>query len=238
MSVGFRIFVLIVLAFAALWIYRFREPELERLFAGFQTQAQDASFASNDVAVMHLRRPVRQFMPPVDPSSLGSPDWAPDGMTWDPLSPEETAEYALLADLPPGEVPPQEHIPGFEYDANGQVILPAPPDPDLLPPDEEVFDKDLKSDGEILDTDVKPLSESGEQRVSSRTHAVAEKETLSRIARKYFPDNSKGVTLLFEANKDRLGLKSPNEIFAGQVLVIPSAAKSRAVTRDGTTQSE
>lgn len=241
MSIGFRIFILIVVAFAALWIYRFREPELQRLFVGFQTQAQErAQFSRNDVAVAHLTRP-RQFFPPVDPSSLGSVDWARDGETWDPRDPRladvpQASDWDPLAELPLEQMPPEEYIPGLEYDADGQVIL---PDPDLLPTSgEELFEKDLKSGSGNLDRDAKPFSQSVEQRVSPRTHTVAEKETLSRIARKYFPGNSRGVALLFEANKGRLGLSSPHEIFAGQVLVIPDTVPSRTVTRNATTHSE
>ena len=214
MSIGFRIFVLIVLAFAALWVYRFREPELQRLFFGFQTQAQDR------VPVPGSEGAYAELFPPIDPSAMRSPDWSPDG-TWDPVEELPPQEWS-----PDGEFGENVEYDAFydaDYDAEYDTVVGGDlPDPDLLPDDPtELSEKDLKSDAQENDIDVKGISQSGE-RVSPRTHTVADKETLSRIARKYLPGNSRGVTLLFEANKNRLGLSSPNEIFAGQVLVIPS----------------
>jgi len=53
---------------------------------------------------------------------------------------------------------------------------------------------------------------------ASRTHTVAEGETLSSIAQQYFGDAS-SATRIFEANQDKLD--NPDLIYPGQELAIP-----------------
>ena len=62
-----------------------------------------------------------------------------------------------------------------------------------------------------------------------RTHKVKARETLGRIARKYFRSDPAGVEILFEANKEKLS--SPDLVYEGQVLVIPAFRPERTSTR-------
>lgn len=63
-------------------------------------------------------------------------------------------------------------------------------------------------------------AEASRQRVVS--HTVKRNETLATIARRYYPEDSTGWRIIFEANDDRLD--SPDTVREGQVLRIPLGA--------------
>ncbi len=77
----------------------------------------------------------------------------------------------------------------------------------------------LKFEREENDTTVEPSSDLNGSRPARRTHRVAARETLTKIARRYFPGDPRGADLIFEANRDQVS--SPDRIREGQVLVIP-----------------
>jgi len=72
---------------------------------------------------------------------------------------------------------------------------------------------------EIAKTQVKKTTQKDTEKNTSKTHTVVVGETLGKIASTYYKNTSQYL-LIYKANKDVL--KSPNHIYAGQVLKIPS----------------
>jgi len=63
-----------------------------------------------------------------------------------------------------------------------------------------------------------------EQAVKTQTYKVRKGDTLQKISRKFY-GTTKKWPLLYKVNRDKL--KSPNEVYPGQVLIIPEAGESK-----------
>jgi len=89
----------------------------------------------------------------------------------------------------------------------------------------------LKVPATDADTSVERGSARGSSQAARKAvlHTVQRNENLKRIAKRYFPGDSRGWKLIFEANRDRLS--SADKVEEGQVLVIPSASVSRPAAR-------
>jgi len=334
MSNGFRIFLLILLVFASIWLYRLREPFLDRLVSPYRTFAGDiAMHESSDkvVGLMRERPRINELLPSVELGALGSQAWDSKGRWRGVQLPPSSADEQAVQPIDPamgegvewGDVFPEFGSSAETGHEAFDPIVGDPVDRDLLPgansegqlspltsvangfdsrSEHQSEEKPAQSSGEsgqdgasksfdvtvytveegdtlwkiaqkVLgkasrcneihaanrdalpnlnrlrvgmklkvrvpkekknvpsqnplkidslpsDTTVKPVSAREREPVSKRTHRVAADETLSKIAGKYFSGDSRGVTVIYEANRDQLS--SPHDIREGQKLVIPS----------------
>ena len=281
MSIGFRIFLLTLLGFGAVWMYRFRGPELEFLLDSSGLIPPRPTYAQRDRARGRLQPPAK-----VGFENLGTQDW--QGVErW---APERDPDLALTASEvavdgviplvvtdPPDSLPRGGQGPGSRDEEAGEavrvvdlptetieilyavadgdnlwkvakkflgrgtryeeiMILNSLTDAKLVPgtqlrlrvPSDGRRKESLKSPPPLDDNSVEEGSKLRGNPLP-RTHKVTARETLGRIARKYFPSDPAGVEILFEANKEKLS--SPDLVYEGQVLVIPAFRPERTSTR-------
>ena len=154
MSTGFRLLLLILLGFGAVWIYRFRAPELNLLLTPTRPVLGDPGGAPptpGDRARGRLEPPTRTGWEHVSSSNWDPESWAPER-----LEAGETPWRETLNQVERSEYERIEHDPdlvsgAFEESSGGMIRMTY--EEDVLAPDsEEVTDKG----GEGSRPDVKP----------------------------------------------------------------------------------
>ena len=148
MSTGFRLLLLILLGFGAVWIYRFRAPELNLLLNPTRPVLGDPGGAPpmpGDRARGRLEPPARTGWEHVSSSNWDPESWAPER-----LEAGETPWRETLNQVERSEYERIEHDPdlvsgAFEESSGGMIRTTY--EEDLLAPDsEEVTDKGSRPD--------------------------------------------------------------------------------------------